>query len=495
MEILLNSLTCVDVAHDPAKWTILRTHCEWLSDWGLRVLYNGLGQYTGTVVIEPHYVCKDHRNLFSNFYSKKLYGGSADCVRLHFFSARGITPNEFLSHSTNYQDEYIGYSVIRPVAQRSIGRTVVDPERVGRRFQDGFYCLRTPFPANLNGKRLRVSGYPYVSQDTDATVCAHATLWGVCRYFSQRHASYAEILPYDLVKLTATTTGRVVPYRGMTYSDYSKILSDFGCHPLIIRMKDSRTSLSIDDGAFRNVYSYVESGLPVLASFGGHVGTLVGHTLDHKRSYAPDADGIVSSAAFLKQFILVDDNFFPYQLLGYPGDPQNYCAKYNIESILTAVCPLPEKVYLPAERAQKQARTLLKNLLALYGKPEFGVEDNKEPMVTRLFFTTGTSLKKRKIRMAEEAAKNGLAFDKISAFIANIRLPHFVWIMEIGSLSLYRTGRCAAEIVLDATANELEQSGIYARVASNFILNGKRKEILGNPKTFPQFTHNLGEAQ
>ena len=393
MKTISNSLLHLDVARDATRWPALRDNCPFLSDWGLRILTDGLAQYTGSVLIEPHYVCKDHRNLFSNFYSKKLNSGSADCHRLHFFASTGITSDSFLAEPDSHQDEYIGYSVIRPVAQRSLGRTIIDPCKIGRRPEDGFYCLRTPFPVHLNGKALTVNGYPYISQDSDATVCAHATLWGVCRYFSQRHSSYAEILPYDLVKLTATTTGRVVPYRGMTYSDYSKILSDFGCHPLIIRLKQSMGIPSLDADSFGETYSYVESGIPVLASFykpdvGGHVAALVGHTLDFNRTYVPDSEGIVSSAAFLKQFIVVDDNFFPYRLLGYPGDPENYFAKYkqqyDLSSMITAVCPLPEKVYLPARKAQTQARALLKNLMPLY-ESQSGPRDEKDPIVTRLF--------------------------------------------------------------------------------------------------------------
>jgi len=463
------------------------------------VLKDGLAKFTGTILVEPHYVCKDHRNLYSNFYSKKLDGGSTNCCRLHFFSGANITSRSFYAEPDAHRDLYIGYSVIRPVAQRSLGRSVFDPDRVGYRFKDGFYCLRTPFPVHVNGKRLSVSGYPYISQDTDATVCAHATLWGVCRYFSQRHASYAEILPYDLVKLTATTTGRVVPYRGMTYLDYSKILSDFGCHPAIIRLKETVASTSIDEDSFREMYSYVESGIPVLASFHkegyGHVAALVGHTLDYDREYQSDSEGVISSASFVKQFIVIDDNFFPYRLLGAPGDPQNYFAnhkpQFDLTSILTAVCPLPEKVYLPARKAERQARTWLRKLMPLYTAEHGPIDSEKDPIVARLFFTTGSSLKKRKLQMAS-AAKNGLAFDRISAFIADIRLPHFVWIMEIGSLSRYRAGYCGGEIAIDATANELEDSAIYARMGSTLIL-ADQETTLESPKHFPQYTHNLGE--
>src|SRR4029077_5104323 len=104
-----------------------------------------------------------------------------------FFTQSGVTVDQFLSDPSGLVDSYIGYSVIRPVAQRSLGRTVIDPEKVGRRLKDGFYCLRTRFLVHVAGKELTVAGYPYISQDTDATVCAHATLWGVCRYFSERY--------------------------------------------------------------------------------------------------------------------------------------------------------------------------------------------------------------------------------------------------------------------------------------------------------------------
>ena len=484
-----------NVNYNAANWASIPDACPALTEWGLDTLTSGLAKYTGTVLLEPRYICKDHRNLFSNFYSKKMQVGSAECSRLHFFSNSGMSTQDFLAEPTGYARNYIGYSVVRPVAQRSLGRTIIDPGKVGKRVQDGFFCLSTPFVAHLSGKILTVSGYPYLSQDTDATVCAHATLWGVCRYFSERYSSYAQLLPYDLVKLTATTTGRVVPYRGMTYSDYSKILSDFGCHPLIIRLKSSTSSSSLEPESFDDVYSYVESGIPVLASFGGHVVALIGHTSDFTRTFEADSKNIVSSSAFLKQFIVMDDNFFPYQLLGYPGDAQNYFLAhpphYDMNSIVTAVFPLPEKVFLPASGARRQARAVLNQLLAAHPRSEFSAKDEKEPLVSRLFFTTGSSLKKRKLA---SASVNPGGFDKISAFVANIHLPHFVWIMEVAPKSIYEQGHSSAEIVLDATANELERFPIYARLGSSLLVDDKKTKTPNNPQTFQQYTHNLGEA-
>ena len=90
-----------------------------------------------------------------------------------------------------------------------------------------FYVLRTGFKTHLGGPALTANGYPYMSQDGEATVCAHTALWGLCRFLSERYSFYREVYPYDLITMTTDTQGRSVPYHGMTYSDYSRILVGF----------------------------------------------------------------------------------------------------------------------------------------------------------------------------------------------------------------------------------------------------------------------------
>ena len=89
------------------------------------------------------------------------------------------------------------------------------------------------------------------------------------------------------------------------------------------------------------LYIYVKSGFPVLAGYRGHVVSIVGHTIDYSRTTTEDSEGFIDSSQFLKQFIVIDDNFFPYQRLGWPDDPENYAAayrkEYSIDSIITAV--------------------------------------------------------------------------------------------------------------------------------------------------------------
>jgi hypothetical protein len=128
--------------------------------------------------------------------------------------------------------------------------------------------------------------------------------------------------------MTGKSGGRSVPYRGMTYSDYAEILSQFGTHPVIIRAKKAPEHDQVEPKQFRDICTYVESGFPVLASFSGHVVSLIGHTIDYSRRPKLDKEGFVDSSSFLKEFVVVDDNYFPYQLLGYKGNPDNYGQGY-----------------------------------------------------------------------------------------------------------------------------------------------------------------------
>lgn len=71
-----------------------------LSEWGFRFLTKGLSESLKCIILEPSYTCKDHRNLFSNFYSKKLQICSAYTNRIHFFDIPNIDINDLLIYST-----------------------------------------------------------------------------------------------------------------------------------------------------------------------------------------------------------------------------------------------------------------------------------------------------------------------------------------------------------------------------------------------------------
>ncbi|MCX5675021.1 MAG: hypothetical protein NTX87_08430 [Planctomycetota bacterium] len=492
-------------------WSHVQQLCEGrLADRGVTALRAGMDGRARCVLVEPRYVCKDYRNLYGRFYAKKFLERSGYCSRLHFFSSPALTVEEAVFEPERFREAYLGYSVIQPIRLGCLGRTVVDPFKTIKPPGE-LWCLSTAFKSHINGAEYEVKGYPYFSQSAEAMVCAHAALWGVCRYLSERYSAYGEILPYDLIELTNSSLGRRVPYRGMMFSDYSEILSAFGCHPELIMPKDTgQADWAKDRAAFHDIYSYVESGFPVLASFNGHVATLIGHTLRQDvGSHQPDeGTSFYNSFALVKQFVVVDDNYFPYRLLGYQADPDNYgvalksgMPRYpSIESLYAAVVPLPEKAFLTPRKARKLAYAFWgKNR----GKLDQAVKEAggaaADPLIARTFLTSSVAFKAQKrlccLPQGDRPAGWLARFqaDWLARFPVDLNLPHFVWIMEVSPLSLYNQGLCVGEIVLDASANEYECEPIYARMGRMLIFGGQEKTQAAGLCGFPLYTHNLGE--
>lgn len=493
-------------------WMQVKAHCSFLTDWGVELLRSGLDGHVKTILIEPKYICKDYRNLFSQFYSKKFVERAAYCSRLHFFSKPGLSVDDIWSYPNDFKGSYLGYSVIQPVKDRCIGRTIIDPFKIGKS-QNTFYCLRTDNKVHINGVEYHVCGYPYFSQSSEATVCAHVSLWGVCRYLSQRYSKYAEVYPYDIIEMTNSAPGRRVPYRGMTYSDYSEILGSFGCFPVVIRPRTDQKSWSQDQDAFHDIYAYVESGFPVLVSYKGHVATIIGHTIqDNIGIHAPDnmkvGDSNVitrfhNSFSLMKQFVIIDDNFFPYKLLGYPSDSENYGAKFktliptpSIDSIYATVIPLPEKAFLPpaATRALAYRYFHRGEVLPLLDKTitDLGLPTT-EPLISRLFLTSSIAFKRRKGLCATGKLVEGEKPDRLSSLAIDLNLPHFIWVMEISPLSLFNKGKCIGEIVIDASTSMDECEFVYMRVGNTIFYNDDQNTPSDGLQSYLQYTHNLGE--
>ena len=155
-------------AHLNEDWKTLQSNCTDLHNWGIDILRQLLVGTVKSVVYEPQYVCKDHRNLYTNFYSKKHRLVSKYTSRLHFFNIPDIHVRDLILDSETYEDNYIGYSVIRPVPERCLGRTIIDPLKLIKFQSAKPYCLRTGFKTHIGGKHFTVYGYPYISQDVAA---------------------------------------------------------------------------------------------------------------------------------------------------------------------------------------------------------------------------------------------------------------------------------------------------------------------------------------
>ncbi|MCC9601915.1 hypothetical protein LOC67_15245 [Stieleria sp. JC731] len=471
-----------------------------LTDWGITLLRKGLDPFVKTVLVETPYVCEDYRSLHRNFYGRKFRERSSKCVRLHFFDDR-LDQSQMLMEGS--AENYIGSSVVEPLVKRCIGRTVLDPAKLGYDAKN-VHLLGTTFHNRLGGLRYECRGFPYRTQNDEATVCAHVTMWAVCRYLSTKFQHYRKQLPFDLVEMADRRSGRVIPHHGLTYADYSEMLDRFGCHPVILANHGygsspfSMTQPTLSDQAafvdfLRDLYSYVESGFPVIATFGGHVVSIIGHESQpeekvHDRISA--LTGPIHASELVDRYVVMDDNYFPYQFMNRSeSEPDGYA--WTLKDVRGIVVPLPDEAFLRPQDVDRFTEMLL------------GTDQMKEmirksevtgPVIYRPFLATGVSLKQFKLKQLIDDPD-----DLALRYVLVLSLPRFVWCVELSTPELRSKDRAFGEILLDATAGESDLEPIFARIGPYIARSIATEQswqldyVDGNPySTFRQFRHNLG---
>ncbi len=422
-------------------WLELLDICDgWMTEHSLKLLEEYLCSCAKSVLIEKDYHDKDYRDTYYNFYSKKHANYPTTCFRLNFFSNKIST--QTMWNLSRYNEEFIGFSIIRPTRINTIGRTVFDPRKIG--FVKGFIPL-AKFEVHILGSRLCVEGFPYISQDTDLTICAHASCWMIFRYFSQKYQTYAEKLPFQITQLTEDRSlGRLVPSRGITIFQVSEIFANFGFYPLVY----DRSFYSDPKLFDRLLYYYIESGLPVVAGMSGrkHAITIIGHypveKLDLNGKSSP-----INVADYVNGFVINDDNFLPYQSLPrLAGIRGPHTSQYNLAEIDSFVVPIYEKIYLPAEHVEALAMSYLRRD-SKFDPTNYGLDLND--LVIRILLTSSRSYKYFRV---ENPIPNNL--DRI---YRQISMPKFIWLVEITTKALYRDRKVIGEIIFDATASHKDR--------------------------------------
>jgi len=452
---------------------------------GLQKLVAALNTSVKCVAVERHYIDKDYRDTFFNFHSKRFSTPNSRCLRLHFFN-RSIARAE-LKESTKVNGAYLGYSIIRPTKPNCIGRTLLDP--VSRGPASGFAALCEEHVSIL-GCELKIRGFPFISQDADVTVCAQSALWMLLRYYSNRYNVYPETYPFQIGNLTKDySVGRVVPTSGLYVWQMAEALRRLGFGSVIYTRALYRTQFD------HLLYTYVESGIPVLAGTKDHVLVAFGHRSDFSIT-PPAAPGPIFTSQFNSALIINDDNAVPYQLLhenGAISGPGAQSSRFKFTDVVDFVVPLPEKVFLPAEGFKTVVTAILEK------SDEFGVkvlspELQKERLVLRLFLTSGRSFKKH-------LAERGMGHPQVEDMYRNLPLPHFIWVCEISHASHYAKHEILGEILWDATRNASEPNGWIALHYPEILvtdvgsaLNGLQKFFkinLQNSKPYPVYRNNL----
>ncbi len=447
----------------PEDWQALQDCCAgYLTDDDYRKLKQYLDPVAKTAVLERGYIDADYRDTYFNFFARKFARYPADTIRVNFFTAK--ISARMIGKLDRYQDDYIGFTVLKPNRVSSIGRTILDPSKLP--FVQGHICL-AEYPVHILGTELIATGFPYMGQDGDVTICAHAACWMIFRYFSQRYTRYAEKWPYEVAQLTGdVSNGRLVPSKGLTAHQITEMFSNFGFSPEMYIKGQHR-------GLFdKLLYSYVESGLPVVVALPGHAITIIGHQSDFSR---PIQTLPATSYDYLTGLIANDDNFLPYHAVRRDGSkPAGYFSNYRLSDIELFIVPLYEKIHLSAEHVFKLSDAILAG--HLHGKGALSNNIQYDDIVTRIFLTSSKSYKK--VRRQKR-----LPFD-LSDVYCQLRMPKFIWICEISTPEQYKQGKIVGEIIFDATANPYDRFAFLSIHYPDLLILNDRNVLTDDPKRF-----------
>lgn len=495
-----------DADHD--WYGLLSLGAGYVDKPGIDRLRFALESHCHSVIIEREYIDKDYRNTYANFHAKRFTTPPSRCVRLHFFT-KHLTQEAIDSGYSLLEDnnEYLGYSVIRATRPNSVGRTFLS-DKV-RQDPDAHLCLCKE-KVHVLGETLAVSGFPFISQDSDATVCAESSLWMILRYFSNRYPNYAETLPFQITQLANNHAigRRVFPSGGLSSWQLSEALRINTFSPLIYSRPSAppqgadAAQIAQYQQATLNfehlLYTYIESGFPLLTTVNGHVFPAFGHSSDFTAPPAQTDGKPIYSSIFNKSITISDDNCYPYQILHRRTPAADASSSdYTFPDINQFIVPLPEKVFLSAENAQAVIENMMANV-------DSGISANSptlagKKLTLRLFLTSSRSFK---LKIKER----GMGHPIVARMYQQIPLPHFIWICEISLTDEYCSdNNVLGEILWDATRNANEPDGWIAvhypellsiDIGSSLNQPQRIQKIpLDNHTNYPLFKSNLKPIQ
>jgi hypothetical protein len=287
-----------------------------------------------TVLEEQSYFDRDYLAEFSAFYSTSSRGYVNTCRRLHFFSTNidrttlEQAAGEDQSAKIAMQDSYLGFSVIRPITNAPLGRTVLswypDPQK------QNLPRVTNPsrqYIANIAGIPLTITGLAWQQQDSAVAACATIGLWSMLHSsaFDDHHAipTTADITRH--ANSSTSLGNRVFPSRGLAVFQLAEAIKENNLSPILIEGTVSHTDFKFQcftkEHFTSSCAAFIRSGYPVLI-FGyqkkdGIVNQSIGHAIcavgfrEADSSVFTSPDGITLSDSNIKYLYIHDDNIGP----------------------------------------------------------------------------------------------------------------------------------------------------------------------------------------
>jgi hypothetical protein len=439
-----------------------------------------------TIVVEKNYTDRDYKAEFTALYAKRFYTPPPRCIRLHFFS-ESLSSEKFLEEIDRLDNaSYLGYCVVRPTEFNRVGRTIIklstSPLPNPQRPNKAYITCHAEFEVNILGRRFKISGFPFIQQDTQVGVCAHAALWMISRYMSVLGYCH-EFLPSDINILAKAhqPRGRTYPAeQGLVTVQMLDALHGMGLSAIHynrnnlpenicehIKLPAGETDDLVSKKMGDLIYRYIESRLPVLLTTKDHAVVALGHTLQSKPQVPNNIDQIPS-------FIVNDDGRGPYVELPVF---RKAGIKHCLDDVVDIIAILPGAVMLTGEYAEESARSTLElvpELLRSGSADQIAEAKKLEEKLWSTYWLRTYLLPSEDFRRDLKNPQSGEVFDPLVAS-ALIRLdyPKYVWISEV-FISEDKTPRCVGKIIVDSSAAKSDRCVMVVIMGKAVILFDRR---------------------
>lgn len=243
------------------------------------------------MVVERPYVDRHYLEEYAGYYASRLRPPPSHTTRIHFFSGVLSRSASFFTDALKQavdsgldkaaqalQEDYLGFTVVRPLGAAPIGRTILRPYKGDS--QRIYGPAETEHRVHICGLGLSVRGLPFQQQDVAVGACATTALWSTLSRSVRADGGRA---PTPLAVTAAATkfavTGRGLPAAdGLDLNQMLAAVRAFGYSPLVT------SPLKEDTGAafLAAITTYLRSGIPVIlrifdGSSEGHALTLSGY--------------------------------------------------------------------------------------------------------------------------------------------------------------------------------------------------------------------------
>jgi hypothetical protein len=398
------------------------------------------------------YIEREWRDLYSTHYCKTSYNCGNQVLRIHFIK------DEVDNIDKVTEDNYLGYITIRPIPASAISRARFnfDKEMYGISIKDKYIFNGVPTKVHLSNKLITIKNtFPFITQDSVVTVCAHADILMLAKYMYKKF-NFNFLSTNKLLTYIDPYNGRKIPSQGLRLEQIVSALNIHDSNPSFFKFKycDKQKRLLIDrtnspDISFEDIFDVaVRSSLPIMFVFAGHIAIVMGRIIE---------------ASGAKQYIVFDDS--SHFINEYFEGKGSYSCRVGSEKIVEAVGDSEDKTMhaiIPTfDRfyfRYSDLHTLMHKIKNKIFTQKFWNDICLHPVETQ-----GKEIKEEKVYF-EATLVDSVSLVVEYKYFTGYELPHYVWLVHWRH-DEYK--QLLGVSIVDATAHK---NDYYLSIIENFVI-------------------------